>query len=270
MSNKRNDRTINGRPITTLQCHTLLQGVYIWVETKGTGHTFLTVHDKNNLILYTYGRYDDVYWTTLGMMGEGVLIRYTGIQATTYIKNELYRLSCQAYLISDASKEKVKQIFDQMWNKSSEHPDGKDVPEDVKKFGRVIDHYDLSGNNCTTKVIDVLIKAGTKIFSTNVTILNKNLYTYKENFTIPSSLKKFLDEKSYRDNKVKNATNIMKSYFPNSAKINSLEKVGKIGESSGSLGNSSGSGANSSSSEQMSSGSSPASSGGIVGSSSNS
>ncbi len=269
MSTKRNDRTINGKPITTLQSYAPLQGVCIWVETKGTGHTFLTVHNKDDLILYTYGRYDDAYLVTAGLMGEGVLIRYTGTQATTYIKKELYRLSCQAYLISDVSKEKVKQIFDQIWNSSSEHPDGKGVAEDIKKFGRVIDHYDLSGNNCTTKVIDVLIKAGTKIFNTNVSIFNYNLYTYKEDFTIPSSLKKFLDEKSYRDNRVTNVTDRMKSYFPNSAKINNLKKVGSLGESSGSLGNSSGSSANSSSSEQMSSGSSPASSAGSVGSSIN-
>lgn len=35
----------------------LLNGVYIWTETTSAGHVFVSVHENNNIFLYTYGRY---------------------------------------------------------------------------------------------------------------------------------------------------------------------------------------------------------------------
>ncbi|MBN6073940.1 hypothetical protein HYE60_01460 [Aggregatibacter actinomycetemcomitans] len=239
-------------------------GVYVWTEVKGTGHVFITCHKNDNVILYSYGRYDDAYIVTLGTMGEGVLIRYTGEKAQDYIKNELYRLDCNVYRIADASVDKVIAIFDKEWQSSIEKPDGKNVKSDIKNYGRVIDNYDLTGNNCTTKTSDVLKKSGSKLFNSKLWIIE-----YQEHFTIPSSLQEFLEEQSKTNKNVIKYTDIMKEKFPNDSNIKQIEKTGSSGATSGSSGDSSGSISNSSSMNDVSSGKSPASSGGSYGSSKN-
>lgn len=247
----------------------LPSGVFVWAETKGTGHVFLTVHKENNIYLYTYGRYDDAYMISLGTMGEGVLIRYTNKLAIEYMKKELYRLDCKVYQIKDVKEDDLIEIFDKIWNSSTEKPDNKSTSDSVKEYGRVIDDYDLTGNNCTTKTCDALKEAGTNIFNFDAYLFNKKMYSYKEYFTIPSSLNDFLNEQKETNSDIVVSTEIMKSTYENIQSIETLDKTGSSGETSGSSGDASGSSANSSNSETISSGSSPASSGGIYGSSSN-
>ena len=134
----------------------LPSGVFVWTETVGTGHTFLTIHKDNIVTLFTYGRYDDAYMISLGTMGEGVLIKYPDKFALEYMKKELYRMNCKVHQIKDVTEDKALEIFDGLWNSSTEVPDGEDTSEDVKTYGRVIDNYDLTGNNCTTKTCEVL------------------------------------------------------------------------------------------------------------------
>ncbi|MCT6870194.1 MAG: hypothetical protein M3Z80_09645, partial [Apibacter sp.] len=152
---------------------------------------------------------------------------------------------------------------------STEKPDNKSTSDSVKEYGRVIDDYDLTGNNCTTKTCDALKEAGTNIFNFDAYLFNKKMYSYKEYFTIPSSLNDFLNEQKETNSDIVVSTEIMKSTYENIQSIETLDKTGSSGETSGSSGDASGSSANSSNSETISSGSSPASSGGIYGSSSN-
>ncbi len=243
--------------------HNLFHGTFLWTETKGTGHTFLSVHNQNEIILFTYGRYDDADW--IPITGEGVLIRFTNTLAIEYMHKELFRLNAKAFKICDVKGAKVAKIYTKIWNSSKELPDsGK---EKTDKYGRVIDKYDLTGNNCTTESIEILEKAGTQIFKQHwIKLFGTEIGEYNEDFVIPSSLENYLLEEE--GDTIKNYTEQFRTVFSTDA-FSELKSAGLMNESSGFSGDSSGSSANSSSMENTSSGSSPASSGGSVGSSSN-
>ena len=100
----------------------LPNGIFVWTETVGTRHTFLTIHKDNIITLFTYGRYDDAYMISLGTIGEGVLIKYSNKLALEYMKKELYRMNCKVHQIKDVTEEKVYQIFENLWNSSTETP----------------------------------------------------------------------------------------------------------------------------------------------------
>ena len=218
--------------------------VYIFTETKGTGHTFVAIADSKGITVYTYGRYGD----GLGPVGDGVLVRYNGDKAKNYIKSELYRMEAKAFQIKDASDSKVRNYFDSKYNVSSTGPDTNNP--NVKKYGKVIDEYNLLNNNCTTMSSDAIKAGGSTVFDVKGTFSN-----YDEDFVIPSSLQKYL-EKSSKDNKnVNDATDRLKTYYSQAKKIERINGVGSSGSSSGAMGTSSGSSANTSSSDTSSSGS---------------
>ena len=238
----------------------LLNGVFVWVETKGTGHVFLSVHKDNRITVYTYGRYDDVDF--IQITGEGVLIRLPDHKALDYIKDVLYKKNGKGYQIKDVSEDIVSSLFDAKWNSSNEKPDSNMAGEDTKEYGKVIDKYDVTGNNCTSVTCQVLKDAGTKIFN-----VNAGFYSYEEDFMNPRYLQDFLEKKKNTNRNITDITELMKKTFPNTKRISEMKKTGILGEASGSLGNSSGSSANSSSMDELSSGSGSASSGGVIGSS---
>ncbi|ASI21559.1 hypothetical protein [Aeromonas salmonicida] len=57
----------------------LANGVFVWTETKGAGHTFVSVHESNSPFVYTYGRFGR-RGTPLGTTGDGILnfLKYEG------------------------------------------------------------------------------------------------------------------------------------------------------------------------------------------------
>lgn len=53
--------------------HNLLEnGVFIWTEIKGTGHTFVSIHEHNNASVFTYGRFGRRSGIA-GAVGDGIL-----------------------------------------------------------------------------------------------------------------------------------------------------------------------------------------------------
>ena len=233
-----------GNPISYIDLNG--KETYVIIETKGTGHTLIVVNDKQGMTTYTYGRYAGGDWYTVGSTGQGVLIRYNGDLSKKYISSELFHMNAKAYKIKDANDSKVREFFDQSYNASTKHPNTQ--KSDINTYGRVIDKYVLFGNNCTTKSCDAL-----KYGSSNIFTFNGNLYDYDEDFTIPSSLLKFLRKMAAENSNVIDVTDILRNQL-SEYNQESLKSVGSSGSSSGSSGNSSGSSANSSSSRAMSSG----------------
>lgn len=75
-------------PITYLDLDGLRPRIYI--ETNGLGHTFVTIGEGRNTIVYTYGRYGALGSSgsilhQFTPTGEGVLVRKTGKQAREYL-----------------------------------------------------------------------------------------------------------------------------------------------------------------------------------------
>jgi hypothetical protein len=135
----------------------------IYVETQWTGHAFVTIGSGKNTVVYTYGRYGAVNNSSstssrLSPNGEGVLIKLTGQKALDYITKEIHDNGAKVYEITNANDKKTSEYLDKQFNSSQKQPSSGDHQND--KDAHVIDQYDLSNNNCTTKTIEA-VSAGT-------------------------------------------------------------------------------------------------------------
>jgi RHS repeat-associated protein len=172
--------------------------VFVGVETSGLGHAYTWVQDKNgNKTAYTYGRYDggSSSGTSLGggnPVGSGVLIKYSGDKAVSFIGKELGKDGGAAYEIVDADGSKVMGHFD------SQYEAGK--PSERNSEGRIVDTYVIGANTCVNSVVSGL-EAGGVGGAASTEIINPK--TGKKSVTpplTPSELKSVLEAKSKSDN----------------------------------------------------------------------
>ncbi|MBP3141584.1 hypothetical protein ACTFQF_10660 [Aliivibrio fischeri] len=195
-------------PVSTPQ-NVIMDGVFVWVETFGTGHVLLTVHNQD-ITMFSYGRYDDIYPNTAGTKGDGVLIKSSGDECHPYLRYQLYENNVKVFQITDAMKMQVFEELNNSWELSDELPDSTKSQFTLKN-GRVIDSYDLFENNCTTKIVDALKASGSKVFDSSFLGVK-----FEEDFSIPRSLGKHLEESSETfDMVVIDVTSKMKSYLAN-------------------------------------------------------
>ncbi|WP_313108831.1 PAAR domain-containing protein [Atlantibacter sp.] len=194
----------------------LLNGVYIWTETTDAGHAFVSVHENNNIYVYTYGRFGRKGPATL--TGDGILNFLTGDDARLYYREELYKVQARVFQIDDVTPDETRRIFESLWN-SGKTPVFTDAMGDrTKRRGKVIDVYDLTGSNCTTHTVQVISEAGTKIFDTSYTSTTTQLrIDNEEDFTIPVSLQRYLTEKSgdLSSMNIMEVTSAFREQYPN-------------------------------------------------------
>ena len=118
------------------------------------GHTFVTVGSGDNTVAYTYGRYAEVdkdkgSLNTTNTSGEGVLIKLEGQDAIDMIDKYINDFGAEAFEITNADDGEVAQFFEDQFNASDKIPTTGKYKDDER--ARVVDKYDLSSNNCTTK-----------------------------------------------------------------------------------------------------------------------
>ncbi|MDC9604773.1 hypothetical protein [Xenorhabdus griffiniae] len=168
-------------------CRWLPKDVFLWVETKGTGHTFISVHAESGISVFTYGRYADT--GPLGITGDGVLIWLQNNEAIEYMSTELYRMEAQVYNIRDADIFAITRYFKGLWY-TGKNIGETSAPESTQRFGKIIDTYDVTGVNCTTHSVKALNFAGSVVFK------RKNIFSinYTEDFTIPYSLRIYMND----------------------------------------------------------------------------
>lgn len=148
----------------------------VYVETNGFGHTFISVGEKGNFTVYTYGRYlGGAKGKSVGgssdPTGRGCLIKLTGNDALKYIEHEKVDCKAKTFVILDVSDEKVTAYFEKMFSngrklneEEAARYDGNERNYGSSKDVRVIDEYSLTSNNCTTKVNEGLIDSGSKVY----------------------------------------------------------------------------------------------------------
>ena len=176
----------------------------IYIETNGTGHTFVTVGEGKNTVVYTYGRYGALGSSgsvlhSFTPTGEGVLLSMTGGKARDYLKREMENGNLSVYMINGSEDQTVSAYFDKQWE-SGTRPTEKNAATDPD--AKVVDSYNLFSNNCTTKSIEAInngvetpVVPSSKIV-TRTSSVGLGTYTYKskEKVFAPSDLKKQLDE----------------------------------------------------------------------------
>jgi RHS repeat-associated protein len=137
------------------------------------GHTFITVGNGKDVVIYTYGRYGQVdapsggnsghSLNSLSSTGEGVLRRLAGAEAQKFLKDAFKNEKVNAYEIGDADETKTAAFFEnQIDNPNSKTPTV--GPQAGKIDACVVDQYDLGNNNCTTKSIEAINAGGSNAF----------------------------------------------------------------------------------------------------------
>jgi len=140
--------------------------------TLNVGHTFVTVGNAEEVVVYTYGRYAEIdapsgghsgSLNPLSSSGQGVLIRLTGVKAQDFIKKAFETEEVNVYEITDANETMTAAYFENLFNGPTAT-----VPTEGKYAGnsdaRVVDQYDLGNNNCATKTCEGVLAGGSRIF----------------------------------------------------------------------------------------------------------
>lgn len=194
----------------------LLNGVYIWTETTDAGHVFVSVHENNNIYLYTYGRYGRKGPKSL--TGDGILNFLQGEDARGYYRSELYRMRARAFRITDANPVMVRKFFEGLWDNGKPAIQTAKMKEATRKRGHTIDEYDVTGSNCTTHSIEGIKFAGSKVFDNSYKSMTTQLpIEAEEDFTIPVSLQRYLVAKGsdFSSMIVVEMTDVFKAIYPN-------------------------------------------------------
>lgn len=194
----------------------LLNGVYIWTETTDAGHVFVSVHESNNIYLYTYGRYGRK--GPKSFTGDGILNFLQAEDARGYYRSELYRMRARAFRITDANPVMVRKFFENLWNNGKPAIQTAKMKEATRRRGHTIDEYDVTGSNCTTHSIEGIKFAGSKVFDNGYKSMTTQLpIEAEEDFTIPVSLQRYLVAKGsdFSSMIVVEMTDVFKAIYPN-------------------------------------------------------
>lgn len=202
----------------------LLNGVYIWTEITGAGHAFVSVHENNTIYLYTYGRYGRT--GPFDFTGDGILNFLKDEDAKSYYRIELYRLGARVFQIDDASLKQTRNFFEKLWSSGAPAIQTSEMKEVTKRRGNTIDKYDVTGNNCTTRTVEGIKAAGSKMFETSYTPITTQFpIEAEEDFTVPISLQQYLVAKSSSLSSmyIAEVTNKFKEQYPNIENLNLLK-----------------------------------------------
>jgi len=190
------------------------------------GHTFVSIGNEKDIVVYTYGRWDDVAKAkgSLGatnLSGEGVLIKLKGQSATDYIGKSIETYGAKVFEITDidmAGEERAKSFLETKFNSSNELPDREGGSYFNDPRAHVIDKYSLLNNNCTTISCGAAEQTGTQVFNDfdYVTPLKPDgakpvKIPAKQSFFVPAGLQQYLEYKSKtQDAPVKEVTDDVK------------------------------------------------------------
>ena len=176
----------------------------VHVETNQLGHAWLSVGEGNEMIVYSYGRYNGTFKGNLLSDGDGVLLRLTDEKAKEYMDKKKAG-GMNTFVIDYVNDREVKSYIDNIFYSSMKLPDEKSKDYNNDSSAHVIDIYKILSNNCTTFVSDVLNKTGSKVLNHLQIIPTSSFGTYtsyeeKGRFINPRSLLKHLNNQSSKPN----------------------------------------------------------------------
>ena len=203
----------------------LVNGVYIWTETKNAGHAFVSVHEDNNVYLYTYGRYGRT--NPGGFTGDGILNFLQDEDAGIYYRSELYEMGARVFRIDDADPVRTRKFFEDLWNNNKPAIQTAKMPETTRRRGHTIDEYDVTGSNCTTHSVAGIKFSGSRVFENGYTSSTTQLpIKAEEDFTVPVSLQRYLITKGSDMSSmlVIEMTSAFKEQYPNSDNLQPFQE----------------------------------------------
>lgn len=127
-------------------------------------------------------------------------------------------MDARVFRIDDAGRKLVRIFFEDVWEKGTPVIQTKNMQEGTKRRGRIIDKYDVTGNNCTTHSVEAIKKSGSNLFNNGYRSITTQLpQEIEEDFTIPISLQTYLENKasSFLSFLVIEMTSEFKKHFKN-------------------------------------------------------
>ena len=146
------NRVVDGKELEGLEA-------LLFIENEGVGHVFVGVFTKNDIRIYTYGRYMGSCFPSSGQfgpIGDAVLIKYDGAKAQEYIREHFSKgNSAKAYLIPSAKPDKIIAYYETLLNDGDPLPkyvekDGKTKANPYYGYGKYVGTYSLVGRSCVT------------------------------------------------------------------------------------------------------------------------
>ena len=189
-------------------CNVDVNGDSIRVYTEitsnyGLGHAWISAGEGENMIVYTYGRYDGTNKGGDGSSnslanGPGVLLRLPGEKGKEYNNTKITKNEVSVFTISDASDIELIEYMDNIFNASTQKPQNPNGDYYNNSNARIIDEYSLLKNNCSTKVSEALNKINSKTLEVKVSIPVNNyetwqIYTRTQTFNTPRGLQNHLN-----------------------------------------------------------------------------
>ena len=185
--------------------------IRIYIDSSSHGHAWLSVGEGDEMVMYSYGRYNgtykgrsDINFLNFLGNGEGVLLRFTGNEITEYL-NTMSPNDISVYVVTDISENKLAQYLDNIFYSSNRLPDYHKSLYRNNPSAHVVDRYILSDNNCTTFVSDALNKSGSNVLKIEHNLQTGILNSYFESstkvrFIMPIILRNHLNNMSSTNN----------------------------------------------------------------------
>ena len=145
--------------------------IRVYTETTsnyGLGHAWISAGEGENIIVYTYGRYDGTNKGADGSSnsvanGPGVLVRLTGKEALQYNADKNIKTTVSIFTVPDVSDAELIEVMDREFNSSMQMPNNPKSEYKNNSSAHIIDEYNILGNNCATTVSKALNAAGSNV-----------------------------------------------------------------------------------------------------------
>ncbi len=156
------NRVIDGVELEGLEVRLIVEPDQL--QNGSVGHTFLAIGNGDDMVVYTYGRWAGTDGSSGGWgshtflnNGDGVMIKLNGNDALKEVQKYVRDFGSFVYEIENANEAKTIKAMEKEFKKSTKTPTNGKYKGDDR--AHVIDEYDLTTNNCTTKSLDG-VKAG--------------------------------------------------------------------------------------------------------------
>ena len=187
-----------GHPIVNIDVKG--DSVRVYIETVGLGHTWISAGEGDEMVVYTYGRYDHTYKGNALSDGPGVLVRLSGDKAKEFNDYKQSEGKMSIFTLTDVKDNDIMNIANELFDSSGQLPSERSKRYANDTDAHIIDEYSLLNNNCTTFVSDLIKMSGSKVLNYQRVIYASPIGSpitipSTHRFVNPRSMKSYLSNK---------------------------------------------------------------------------
>ena len=165
--------------------------VKIWTETKGVGHSWITVGTGDSMILYSYGNYAVREGKLSGVFSAfpktGIMLRFTGKEAMSYLQTKARQTKVSEFWVKDAVPHLLRQLCDSLFFSHAGVP--KTGIYKHNPSAHMVRVYRPLRYNCTTFLVEAIQWSCSSLFYTHKNRPVKRL------FLTPAWAQRFIQRK---------------------------------------------------------------------------